>query len=251
LVKQPPHPTGNAEVERILRVYADRSKRGVSRLYEAHRPDVLLALHQVERLLLTELGARGWTDFSRLELLDVGCGTGGPLLRLISHGVDPTRAHGIDLREDAVGIARLRLPSADLRVGNGAELPFADDSMDLVVEFTMFSSILDPALRAKVASEMSRVVRPGGVIVLYDLRINPPNPDVRGLGRRELRALFPDHRVDARAVTLAPPIARLVAPRSYGIAVALQALVPLRTHVLAFITPPDQRASMGPRDRCG
>jgi SAM-dependent methyltransferase len=239
VVKQPPGTTWNAEAERIRRAYADRSRRGLSRRYEPHRPDVLLALHQLERFLLTGLGARGCTDFSPLEILDVGCGSGGPLVRLISHGVDPTKAHGIDLREDAVGLARSRLPSADLRVGNGADLPFADESMDLVVQFTMISNILDPALRAQVAREMSRVVRPGGVIVSYDLRIDPLNADVRGLGRRELRALFPGHRVDARAVTLAPPIARLVAPRSYGVAAALQALVPLRTHLLAFITPPE------------
>lgn len=231
--------TDNVDVDRVLRVYADRSARGLGRRYKAHRPDVILAAHQVERLLLTELGARGWTDFGRLEVLDVGCGSGGPLVRLISHGVDPTSAHGVDLRESAIGAARSRLPSADLRVGNAAELAYGDGTMDLVLQFTMFSSILDAAVRAKVAEEMSRVARPGGLIVSYDFRINPLNPDTRGLGRRELRALFPGHDIEARTVTLAPPIARLVAPRSYGIAAALQALVPLRTHLLAFITPPE------------
>jgi ubiquinone/menaquinone biosynthesis C-methylase UbiE len=234
-----PGTTGNADVDRVLRVYADRSARGLGRRYEAHRPDVILAAHQVERVLLTELGARGWTDLGRLEVLDVGCGSGGPLLRLISQGVDPASAHGVDVRASAIGVARSRLPSADLRVANAAELSYADDSMDLVLQFTMFSSILDVALRAKVAREMSRVVRPGGLIVSYDFRINPLNPNTRGVARRELQALFPGHGIDARTVTLAPPIARLVAPRSYGIAAALQALMPLRTHLLAFITPPE------------
>jgi len=236
---RPPSTTDSAEVDRILHVYADRSARGLGRRYEAHRPDVILATQQMERLLLTELGARGWTDFSRLDVLDVGCGTGGPLLRLISHGVDPTKAHGVDLQETAIGVARSRLPSTvDLRVGNAAELSYPDDSVDLVLQFTMFSSILDAAVRAKVAREMSRVVRPGGLIVSYDFRFNPRNPDARPLARRELQALFPGHGIEARTVTLAPPIARLVAPRSYGIAAALQALVPLRSHLLAFITPP-------------
>jgi len=144
-----------------------------------------------------------------------------------------------DLRESAIGVARSRLPSADLRVGNAAELSYADGSMDLVLQFTMFSSILHAALRAKVAREMSRVVRPGGLIVSYDFRINPLNPNTRGLARRELQALFPGHAIDARTVTLARPIARFVASRSYAVAAALQALVPLRTHLLAFITPPE------------
>jgi ubiquinone/menaquinone biosynthesis C-methylase UbiE len=38
---------------------------------------------------------------------------------------------------------RHRLSSADLRVGNAAHLPYADGSMDLVMQFTMMSSILD------------------------------------------------------------------------------------------------------------
>jgi ubiquinone/menaquinone biosynthesis C-methylase UbiE len=135
--------TQTADVNRIRRVYADRSARGLGRRYRAHRLDVILAAHQVERMLLTKLGARGWTDFSGLEVLDVGCGSGGPLVRLISHGVNPTRAHGVDLRESAIGVARSRLPSADLRVGNAAELSYADDTMDLVLQFTMFSSFLD------------------------------------------------------------------------------------------------------------
>ena len=78
------------EAERIRGAYADRSARGLDSRYDAYRPDVLLRLHQVERLLLTELGAHGWTDLRRLEVLDVGCGSGGTLLRLISHDVDPT-----------------------------------------------------------------------------------------------------------------------------------------------------------------
>jgi ubiquinone/menaquinone biosynthesis C-methylase UbiE len=238
----PQSTNGNADADRVLRVYADRSARGLSRRYANHRPENLLALHQIERVLFTELVAHGWTDFGRLDVLDVGCGSGGVLVRLIGLDVDPARAHGVDVLEDAIGLARSRLPTVDLRVGNGAELPYADDSMDLVLQFTMVSSILDAAVRAKVAREMSRVVRPGGLIVSYDFRINPLNPDARGLRRGELETLFPGHGIKARAVTLAPPIARLVASRSYGMAAALQALVPLRTHLLAFVTPPESGA---------
>jgi ubiquinone/menaquinone biosynthesis C-methylase UbiE len=236
----PQRPAERDEAERIRRVYADRSARGLDARYTAHRAEVLLGLHQAERLLLTGLGAHGWTDFRRLQVLDVGCGSGGTLLRLISHDLDPTRVHGIDIREDVISRARSRIPSADLRVGNATDLPYADNSMDLVLQFTMISSVLDARQRARVAAEMSRIVSPRGLIVSYDFRLNPLNPDTRGLSRRELRALFPRHRVDARSVTLAPPIARFVAPRSYGIATALQALAPLRSHLLAFISPPDQ-----------
>ena len=168
----------------------------------------------------------------------MGCGTCGQLVRFVSYGVDPARAHGVDLLEDRIRLGRSRLPSADLRVGNAARLPYADRCMDIVMQFTMISSILHAGMRAEVTTEMSRVVKPSGVIVSCDFWINPVNRDVRGLTRRELRSLLPAHRIDARSINLAPPIARVVASRSYRMAAILQALPPLRTHVLAFITPP-------------
>jgi ubiquinone/menaquinone biosynthesis C-methylase UbiE len=219
-------------------VYAARSARGSDPRYSAYAPAGLLALYQRERLLLSRLGAMCEKELRQLDILEVGCGSGGDLVRLVGHDADPARVHGIDLREDVIAIARHRLPSADLRVANAAELPYADRSMDLVLQSTMFSSILDARLREQVAAEMTRVVRPTGLIASYDFWINPLNRDTRGLSRRELRKLFPSHRVEFRFVTLGPPIARLVAPRSYHLAAALQAVPVLRSHVLAFITAP-------------
>jgi SAM-dependent methyltransferase len=222
-----------AELERIRRAYARRRADGGER-----DPCVaLLWIHQRERLLLAGLRAHCAQDLHDLDVLDVGCGSGGELLRLVSHGADPVRMHGIDLREEPIRLARERLPPADLRVGDASDLPYADESMNVVLQFTMLSSIVDRGLRSAVAAEMSRVARRDGVIISYDFWLNPFNPDTRGLRRRELRALFPGHRVEARSVTLAPPVARLICPRSFGLAATLQAVPLLRTHVLAFITP--------------
>jgi ubiquinone/menaquinone biosynthesis C-methylase UbiE len=233
------------ELDRIRRVYAVRSARGRDLRYSAYATAALLALHQRERLLLAKLVATSEKELHELDILDVGCGSGGDLVRLLGHDAAPARLHGIDLREDVIAIAQRRLPSVDLLVGNAAALPHPDRSMDLVLQSTVFSSILDPSMRTQIAAEMTRVVRPTGCIVSYDFWTNPLNRDTRGLSRRELRTLFPSHRVEVRSVTLAPPIARLVAPRSYHLAAALQAVPGLRTHALAFITasPDDGRGS--------
>jgi SAM-dependent methyltransferase len=230
--------TSQAELDRIRRVYARRAVQGAAGRADGRDPATLLWLHQRERLLLSGVRAHCDAPLEDLEILDVGCGAGGELLRLLNHGADPTRIHGIDLREAPIRLARERLPSADLRVANAGELPYPSNSMDLVVQLTMLSSILDANVRSAAAREMSRVARPGGVIISYDLWINPLNRDTRGLTRRRLRELFPGQRVDARSVTLAPPLARWVCRRSFGLAAALQAVPPLRTHLLAFITPP-------------
>ena len=115
-------------------------------------------------------------------------------------------------------------------------LPWDDASFDLVLQSMMFSSILDPSVRAAAASEMARVLRPGGLVLWYDFFTdNPRNPNVRGVGRRELRELFPGFELRWRRVTLAPPLIRLLAPRARPLAAALQALKLLDTHALALL----------------
>ena len=189
-------------------------------------------------MLLAKLGATCEKALHELDILDVGCGSGGDLVRLVGHDADPARIHGIDLRPDVLATARRRLPSVELLVANAAELPHPDRSMDLVLQSTVLSSILDAGLRTRIAAEMMRVVRPKGLIVSYDFWANPLNRDTRGVSRRELRALFPRHRVEVRSATLMPPIARLVAPWSYHLAAALQGVPVLRTHIMAFISAP-------------
>lgn len=226
------------ELDRIRRVYAVRSARGKDPRYSAYAMAALLALYQRERMLFAKLGATCEKDLHELDILDVGCGSGGDLVRLVGHDADPARIHGIDLRADVIATARRRLPSGDLLVANAAEMPHPDRSMDLVLQSTVLSSILDAGLRRRIAAEMMRVVRPTGLIVSYDFWINPLNRDTRGVSRGELGALFPSHRVQVRSATLMPPIARLVAPRSYPLAAALQAVPVLRTHIMAFISAP-------------
>ena len=127
---------------------------------------------------------------------------------------------------------------AHLVVADGARLPVGDKTFDVVMQVTMFTSILDPALRRQVAAEMQRVLAPGGCILWYDFFLdNPRNADVRGVGRKELRSLFPGSHLSLRRVTLAPPLGRAVAPRSVLLARALEAVPLLRSHYAGVIRP--------------
>jgi hypothetical protein len=80
-----------------------------------------------------------------------------------------------------------------------------------------------------------RVLRPGGLLVVYDFTWNPLNRDVRGVNAGTLRALYPSCAVDARRVTLAPPITRLLARHSLSACSALERVPFLRSHILAAI----------------
>lgn len=220
------------EAARIRDVYL---KRGVRDTLPDYSIAAIMAQQERERVLRGEIAKRGWS-LADMECLDVGCGTGGHLARLLSYGADPRRLHGVDLNAWSIDMARARLPASDLRVEDASSLPYPDDSMDLVTQQTALSSILDEDVRLRVASEMVRVSRPSGLIMSYDFIINPTNPETRGIKAADLRRLFKGCHVQVHRMTLAPPISRRVAPRSRHVAAALGAIPFLRSHIMAFIT---------------
>jgi hypothetical protein len=82
-------------------------------------------------------------------------------------------------------------------------------------------------------------LRPGGAVLWYDFTVNNPrNPDVRGVTLKRVHQLFPQGRVTAQRVTLAPPLARLLCRWHPGLYGLFNTLPLLRTHVLAWITKP-------------
>jgi hypothetical protein len=83
---------------------------------------------------------------------------------------------------------------------------------------------------------MLRVLKPRGLVLWYDFHVGSPrNRDVRAVGRSEIAGLFPGCSMSLQRVTLAPPIARLAAPRSWLLCRLLDAIPLLRTHYLGVI----------------
>jgi hypothetical protein len=158
---------------------------------------------------------------------------------LVRLGAAPSCMTGVDLLPERIARARELTPGARFEVADAQALPFPDQEFGLVLGFTLLSSVIDPGARARVASEMSRVCSRDGAIVLYDFWVNPLNRDARPVRRREVSRLFPGWRADFRAVTLAPPLTRLLAPLPGGwLACTLLEVLPfLRTHYLAVLRP--------------
>jgi len=229
---------GGRELRRLGEAYAQRRARGLEDRYAPFEPANLFRLQSLEREAARALRRAGLLPWRDQTALDVGCGGGWWLRTLTRWGAPPVALTGIDALAEATEAARR--VHADVRIvrGSAAELPFGDGSFDLVSQFTVFSSILDRDVRRRAAAEILRVLRPGGVALWYDFTVNPANRDTRGIGAREAVALFPGCRTEVRRVTLAPPLARLVAPRAWLLAAVLEALPPLRTHLLiAFHRP--------------
>ena len=64
---------------------------------------------------------------------------------------------------------------------------------------------------------------------------NPFNPNVRGIGKREIMILFPDCRFDFKLINLNPIIARPLAEFSWTLCEILEKIPLLRTHWLVII----------------
>ena len=78
------------------------------------------------------------------------------------------------------------------------------------------------------------MLRPGGLLLVSDFRVNPRNPRGRPLRIGELRGLFAPRPVEVEQVTLAPPIVRALGGRR-GLCGPLERLPFLRTHLLAAV----------------
>jgi SAM-dependent methyltransferase len=229
------------ELDAIRARYARRNSLPPDR-YSRFNADVLARVHERQRVMLALMASHGVRSLAGVDVLEVGCGNGANLLELLELGAEPQRIVGNELLPDRMAKARLLLPDAvRLLPGDAAGQSLSDASFDIVLQSTVFSSILDDALQQRVAAAMWRWVRPGGGVLWYDFVYdNPRNPDVRGVPLKRVRELFPQGRIDARRITLAPPIARRVVRLHPSLYTAFNTIPWLRTHVLAWIAKPAQ-----------
>jgi SAM-dependent methyltransferase len=94
------------------------------------------------------------------HVLDIGCGAGAFLELVVERGGVP---HALDASEALIAFAGARLPNADLRVGEMEDLPWADDTFDLVTGFNSFFFANDMVVALR---EAGRVAKPGAPVVI-------------------------------------------------------------------------------------
>lgn len=224
------------EPQAVQARYARRDAAQDARHYRLLTSASALQAQQERLRAMVQLwNAYGWSDLADKSITEVGCGSGGNLQDLLRLGASPTRLQGLELIAERAAQACGALPGAvRITEGDATLAPVADGSQHAVLAFTLFSSLLDPAFRQRMADVLWRWVAPGGGVLVYDFIVdNPRNPDVRGVPLAELRRLFPAARVQSRRITLAPPIARRLPAACLAPASAL--LYPLRTHRLTWL----------------
>ncbi len=122
---------------------------------------------------------RGWKTLERRfqeclgeikagSLLDIGCGTGESRKIYIDHIEDYT---GIDLSSASIKFAEERFPDSNWSVANACELPYENDSFDVVA----FSSVLHHIDDFETALKQAyRVLKPGGIVFAFDPNLFHP-----------------------------------------------------------------------------
>ena len=106
------------------------------------------------------------------RLLDVGCGPGNIALK-IARRWPRIRVVGIDFSLNMILAARAAAASqqltgrAEFLAGDAKKLPFPDCALDFVLSNSVLHHLHDPL---GMLDEMARVVKPGGLVLLRDLR---------------------------------------------------------------------------------
>lgn len=105
----------------------------------------------------------------RARLLDIGCGT-GMFLREVKRNHPRLSITGLDLSAPYLDVARRRLAEwsgVELVEAAAEAVPAPDAAYDIVTCVYLLHE-LPPAVRGKVAAEMRRVLKPGGLAILVD-----------------------------------------------------------------------------------
>ena len=107
-----------------------------------------------------------------MTVLDVACGPG---IVACAAAAQAKHVTGIDLTPAMIAQARarqesLRLANLDWHVGDATQLPFADNTFDVVLTRYSFHHMTTPAAALR---EMQRVCRKGGTVVVIDATPSP------------------------------------------------------------------------------
>src|SRR5450755_854497 len=110
------------ETNAVRERYARRPVAALDPRYQMLNPAVWQSVQERQRATLRLLARVAPHDLSQLELLEVGCGSGGNLLELLRLGFDAGNLSGIELLEDRHAQARHALPAAlRLTLGDASE----------------------------------------------------------------------------------------------------------------------------------
>lgn len=206
-------------------------KKGSDRNDLLSNPGVLFQHLAFEQSVISALRKATGLDRETSKVLDVGCGSGSSLIRFLQLGFSPEQLFGIDVLEDRINEGKRRYPNFGLVCDDATAMPFDTATFDLVMESTMFVQITDDVLGGRIASEMLRVAKPGGYLMLIDWRYGKPgNNSYQALSKSRIGRLFSvgleSDVVCSENGALVPPVGRLLSAYFPSVYFLVRAVLP-------------------------
>lgn len=221
-----------SESERIRRVYReyDESPAIQGRWSWENPGNQRIAIESFD-WIRQALDAAGFLPFGDRRILEVGCGYGGFVMRMLELGARRENIYGVDILADRIEACQRKYPGANFSCQNAERLEYPDAFFHVALLMTVFSSIFDDSVASSVAREVRRVLAPGGAVVWWDMRYpNPWNRHVRAVPKSQIHRYFSGLNIQLATTTLIPGLARRLGrytDKGYGI---LAAVPFLRSH---------------------
>ncbi len=201
-----------SELDRLKNVYKEREN--INSKYNPVLPENYYLINSREKVFIKSLYKYFGTDFSHLKVLDLGFGSGIDIFTLIKSGFKIENISGVEVIEERFNKMQISIPNLNLKFNSGFNIPFENENFDLIVQSTVFSSILNSDSRKQLSDEMIRVLKPQGKIFFYDLKYNNPwNKNIIKIDKKEIMRLF-DKNFKSHSVTLNPIVVRKIAKYS-------------------------------------
>ncbi|MDQ7730751.1 class I SAM-dependent methyltransferase [Halomonas sp. SpR8] len=131
------------------------------------------------------------------KVLDFGCGYGRISNELTELGY--TEVTGVDPSREMIERGKKMFPWLSLLQSAGTDLPFEDNVFDVIVICAVFTCIPSLEERSKVAAEITRVLKPGGIVHVSEFCSEESKSFISGLGLlmrysgpQEIRDMFAD-----------------------------------------------------------
>lgn len=143
------------------------------------------------------LGASDWEDFSARwsdyagdlsgTVVEIGSGAG----RITKHLAQTfDRVVGLDVSPDMLALAEGAAPGAEFHVVDGTDIPLPDTTVDAVFTCHVLQHLENLDVVTDYLTEMQRVLRPGGTVMVHFLLAGEPRPLPRRVwGEAKLRVV--------------------------------------------------------------
>jgi len=132
-------------------------------------------------------------------------------------------------------------PHIGFECADATKLAYSDGTFDVAMETMMFLQLTDDEIARQVGTEMIRVTKPGGVVLISDWRYSKPgSEEFKGVSRKRIAGLYQvGTQTRVRGTfrgALIPPVGRFLSKFLPSAYFAVQRLLPFLTgHVVTVL----------------